>query len=302
MKYKFILWGVGATYNRLFYSIKYHELMGRIEIVAIVDKFLKNDSSIIDGYCLITCDDIKHIEYDYIVVLSNIYFKNIYNELIICGIDSEKILSYKFLEIPNINIDDFIKLKESNISIVSNNCWGGIVYNTLGIECLSPFKNLFIDDMDYIHMLKNFQKYLLCEPVLFEYVFDKTRNIKYPVLLLNDILLHCNHDTDAEEAISKWKHRCKKFNISNIFVEMYTCSKEIGSEFSKLVQYSKKICFVPFETDLPCLMKLELYNGQCEFWQTVNSNAGVGKDSFKYNLIDLLCMKKCLRMDNKREC
>ncbi len=300
MKYKFILWGAGATYNRLFYSIKYHELMGTIEIVAIVDKFLKNSS--IDGYRLLSCDDIKYVEYDYIVVLSDIYFKDIYNESIICGVNPSNILSYKFLAIPNLNIDDFIKLRESNISIVSNNCWGGIVYNTLGLECLSPFKNLFIEDMDYIRMLGKLENYLLCEPVLFKYIFDETRNLEYPVLLLKDILVHCNHDTDAEEAMSKWKRRCEKFNNNNVFVEMYTCNKKIGKEFSELDQYFKKVCFVPFETDLPYLMKLELYNGQHEFWQTVNSNAGVGKDSFKYNLVDLLCMKSCLRTDSEREC
>ena len=37
MKYKFVLWGLGALYNRLFNSIKYFEEIGAIEITAVTD-------------------------------------------------------------------------------------------------------------------------------------------------------------------------------------------------------------------------------------------------------------------------
>jgi len=294
MRYKFVLWGLGAAYNMFLNSIKYYEAKKAIEVVAVSDKGLSG-ISYIDGYRFISLEDIQYAKYDYIVILSSKYFNEIRNELIEMNVQSSKILSYKFLELPNIDIDKYIMLKNSNISIVSNNCWGGIVYNTLGMECLSPFKNLFLKDNDYLKLLEGLPHYLSYEPVLYKYVVDKSRNIEYPVLLLDDICIHCNHDISAEEAIIKWKRRTKKFNFQNIFVEMYTANKDTAKKFSELDQYPQKVCFVPFAAESPFLMKLEFYTGQKEFWETVNSNAGNRKNCLKYNLVSLLCMEKCIR-------
>jgi uncharacterized protein (DUF1919 family) len=294
MKYKFVLWGLGALYNRLFNSIKYFEEIGAIEITAVTDNHFSLGSHI-DNYSLVQPKDIVNVEYDYIVILSSKFFNEIRRELIETGADSNRILSYRFLEIPNVNVDKYIQLKNSNLSIVSNNCWGGIIYKTLGLECLSPFKNLYLNDHEYIKLLSRLAYYLSCEPVLYKYIYDDSRNIEYPILRLDDILVYCNHDVDAEEAISKWKRRNKKFNSQNIFVEMYTSSRDIAKEFSELNQYSKKICFVPFQTESPYLMELEMYEKHHAFWETVNSNAAGGANALKYNPVDLLCMEKCIR-------
>ena len=170
-----------------------------------------------------------------------------------------------------------------------------IVYYTLGIECLSPFKNLFLEDDDYLKLIERLSYYLSCDPILYKYVTDVGRNLEYPVLLLDDICVHCNHDVSAEEAISKWKRRNKKFNFENIFVEMYTSSRETAKRFSNLKQFSRRVCFVPFDTNSPFLMKLECYNGQKAFWEIVNSSVGNGKNCLNYNLVNLLCMEECFR-------
>ena len=43
--------------------------------------------------------------------------------------------------------------------------------------------------------------------------FDKPR---FPKLMVGDIPLYCNHDTDPEEAIEKWQSRKKKVNYSHL--------------------------------------------------------------------------------------
>lgn len=294
MKYKFVLWGLGAIYNRIFNSIKYYETIGAIEIAAVTDNYFIQGSCV-DNYQFVKPNNLINVEYDYIVILSNNYFAEIRSELMAMGVQSNKILSYRFLEIPNADIDRYIQLKNSNISIVSNNCWGGIIYNTLGMECLSPFKNLFFMDNEYLKLLRRLTYYLSCEPVFYKYVYDDTRNIEYPVLILDDISVHCNHDTDAEEAITKWKRRNKKFNAENIFVEMYTQDRSVAEQFEQLNQYPKRICFVPFHSESPFLMELEMYEAQHAFWEAVNSNAGYGKNALKYNPVDLLSMENCIR-------
>lgn len=125
MKYKLILWGVGAVYNRLFNCMKYYEAIGSIQIEAVVDNHISRWLySHIDGYELIPSEDIIQTEYDYIVILSDKYFHDIRTELIAMGINPATILKYNFFQHPNINLDKFIRLKNSNISIVSNNWWG----------------------------------------------------------------------------------------------------------------------------------------------------------------------------------
>ena len=49
--------------------------------------------------------------------------------------------------------------------------------------------------------------------------FDKPR---FPKLMVGDIPLYCNHDTDPEEAIEKWQSRKKKVNYENIVAVFIT--------------------------------------------------------------------------------
>jgi len=299
MKYKVILWGLGEQYNHLLNSIRYYELYGAMDIIGATDRRLQAYSEF-DGYRIVDTSDIAWMDFDFIIVFSSKYYMEIREEITAIGIAGEKIISYKFLFLPGVDFQKYIELKNSRVSIVSNNCWGGIVYNTLGFECISPFKNLFLEDKDYLKMLKNMKYYLSCEPVFSKYIYDEKRDLEYPLIALDDVYIHCNHDTDAEEAVQKWVRRLKKFNFENVFIEMYTEDPDAAEEFSTLYQFPKKICFVPFDTDKEVLMKLDMYDNQTEFWETVNSNAGNSKNCMQYRLVDLLYMDNCSRFCERR--
>lgn len=88
------------------------------------------------------------------------------------------------------------------------------------------------------------------EPSLARMNRDVHTNVEYPVLLLDDVELHCNHETDAQNAISTWNRRCKKVNLDNLFVEMYTLDRNIAEKFCQLEKYEKKVCFVQFKVRL----------------------------------------------------
>ena len=299
MKYKIILWGLGAIYNKHINLLKYMEAANVVEVVALTAQSIPA-IRYLDCYPVITKDKLCSLEYDFIIVMNDKYFQEIVDEVVECGVLRKQILSYKILEIPNINFEEYIKLKQSDISIVSNNCWGGIIYQTLGMECLSPFKNLFLTDYDYIKLLANLKEYLFKEIGFSKWEIDIHSKERYPVLLLGDIEIHCNHDTDAGNAIKKWKQRLIKFNYNNIFVEMYTENLEIAEKFILLEEHKKKVCFVPtlmkekYFKEIEEVWALEMFPGQTEFWQTVNSNAGNGR-SIAYNPIDLLNLKQLYR-------
>ena len=160
------------------------------------------------------------------------------------------------------------------------------MYHTLGMECLSPFKNLFIEDEDYIKLLQNLCDYLKIPLEFLRYGTDVHSKAKYPIMKLGDIAVHCNHDEKVEDALEKWNRRLQKINYDNLFVELYTLNGDIAEKFVSLKQYSRKICFVPFQACCENMFQLKFNPVQKEFYQAVNSSASISGNA--YYLVDLL--------------
>lgn len=293
MKYKIVIWGIGSTYNKHVNTLQFLESREEIEIVALTASKLPPFATV-DGYPLIAYSELRLIPYDYIIVMSDIYFSEIVKLAMEKGALRSQLIPYRILDIPSLNFNEYIKLKESNISIIASNCWGGLICKTLGLECLSPFKNLFFEDDDYIRLLQNMKYYLAKELTFVRYKeYTYTKQI-YPVMKLEDIQVHCLHYKNPEEAISNWNRRRLKINYQNLFVEMYTEREDVMKQFLSLDQYKKKVCFVPFDSSGQAF-KLDLYPGQIWFWESVNTNTTNETNCLSYNMIDLLNNKKAER-------
>lgn len=287
MSYTVLIYGIGEQYNRNLNIIKYYEITRQFEIAGVTAKWTPV-AQYLDGYPVIGYEEITRTTFDYMVVMSDIYFDEIVRDMTGRGISRERILPYRVLQIPGLDFGRYVQFKDSNMSIISNNCWGGVICRTLGIECRSPFKNLSVVEEDYLRLLQNFPYYMGCDLEFLEYAYNKNSKKDYPVMRLDDINVHCNHDTDPDEAVAKWYRRRKKINYENLFVEMYTESRETMEAFLKIEGYKQKLCFVPFETDMDNVKQLQLYHSQKYFWEAVNSNAGNGADSIVYNSLNLL--------------
>ncbi len=297
MKYKLVVWGIGAAYNKHLNLLRYYELKNEIEVVAVTANDLPKAKAI-DGYQLIHPSELLKIEFAYVMIMNDASFMEIRETACGMGIAAEKILNYRILEIPNLEFDQYIKLKESRISIISNNCWGGTIYNTLGMECLSPFKNLFLEDDSYLRMLENLDYYLGCKPEPGGFERDVHSDRVYPILKLDDVLVHCNHDAVHETAIQNWNRRLRKLNRENLFIEMYTEDEKSARSFLRIQGFQKRICFVPFKSSDKELYELKLRPGQSELWEVVISSARNGGNSIAYHIIDLLNGKECSRCES----
>ena len=210
VSYRVLLWGIGKTYNHLQNLIKVYEKLKLFSVVGITANNCPPYKSI-DGYKIIKPEDIDAKIFDICIILNDKSFLDIMYYLIdIHKVSENQIVSYKMLQIPNLNISRYLCLKKERMSIFSNNCWGGIVCNRLGIECRSPFKNLFLYDKDYIRFLENPSYYIDINPVYIRDEVDENSKKKYPVLLISDIELHCNHSESVEDAIESWNRRKQK--------------------------------------------------------------------------------------------
>ena len=280
MKKQVLIWGSGAIYNQHINLLRFMEQAQEFDIVGVVAN-LYTGVSTFDGWPMIYKSMVSATKYDCIIIMSDKFFEEIVAEAMAFGANREQILHYKILDIPYLEFNKYIALKSKQISIITNNCWGGMAYASLGMECLSPFKNLFLEDEDYIKLLLNLHDYLEMPLEFARYEIEKHSKERYPVMQLGDIFVHCNHDTNPEDALEKWNRRLKKINYDNLFVEMYTENKDIAERFVSMGQYKNKICFVPFETHCDNMLQLKLYPGQREFFEIVLNNS-------TFSLIDLL--------------
>lgn len=294
-KPKLLIWGIGQEYSRALNLLKYWESRHKIKVVGVTDKNIFGLLEI-DGWKVYETTSINMLDIDYFLVMSEKYFLEIFEELLLLGIDKKKILVSKILYIPYFNWKKYLKIQKSDLSIICNNCVGGIIYNTLGLECKSPCKNLAIPEDSFLKLVHNLEYYMPLKLEFKRWQIDPHSEKDFPVMSLNDIEIWCNHDLSINEARDKWERRKKKINYKNIILIMYTENDKVGETFLKIKKY-RKILFVPEISELKHkeVYKLKMFPGQREFWETVNSSASLGKNSCNYKILDMLNGKKAYR-------
>ena len=148
------------------------------------------------------------------------------------------------------------KLKIKNPTIISNNCWAGIVSQYLGIKYYTPTIGLYFFSEEYIKFLERFDYYIKQKLEIID-----TKDSKYYdemikknhqnaiVGKLDDVEIVFLHMKTGKEAIEKWNKRVKRINRRNIifkFCEQNECSSEHIKRFENL-PFKNKICFTTNE-------------------------------------------------------
>lgn len=145
------------------------------------------------------------------------------------------------------------KINKSKFTIISNNCWGGEVYESYNLIKQSPTIGLFFIASDYIKFISNLKNYLekkltFIDPMESQYL-PQVKNSKnygnYPVAKLGDIEIFFMHYTSQKQVIEKWNRRIKRINWNHIlykFNDQNGCTEEDIKQFENL-KVDHKICF-----------------------------------------------------------
>ena len=162
----------------------------------------------------------------------------------------EKLLGDWIVCIPGFTLDKYRRLQRSRLSIFSQNCFGGCISKMLGLPFRSPFVNLFLSAQDFVKFLRAPHIYLEEEPH-FEKLTGTSKEAPdgYPLLSLGTIELNMMHYKTVDDAISKWNERKHRINWYNLLAIILTEDEKILEQFDAL-PYGKKVCFVPFKSDL----------------------------------------------------
>ncbi len=109
-------------------------------------------------------------------------------------------------------VDDVKKIVNfNNVTIISQNCIGGVLYHDIEHEFLSPTINLFFYAEDFIKFTTNIKKYLKKK------LITKIEN-KIVIGQLGDVKIIFLHYDSEEQAQKKWNERVKRINYSKIFI------------------------------------------------------------------------------------
>lgn len=284
---KVIIWGLGLGYEKYINYVRYWELKGQVEIIGITDR--QDMYSNVDGYPFIKKEELSAHTFELLVIAAEKAYNEICGEAVSCGIEENRIVKIEVFSLPDLDLEAYMKIKNSNLSIVSNNCWGGVVYNRLKLQFLTPFINMYELDEDYLKIAGSLQKYLSSELECVGEGYNEIQKIRYPICQLNDVKLYFNHYSSFETAKEKWDIRKKRLNWDNLFIMMFTDDIRNAREFCRL-PYKKKVCFTPFELDEEAAFYIDMkgnksFNGY-NFSGIVN---GMGRGVIKYyDLISLL--------------
>lgn len=147
------------------------------------------------------------------------------------------------------------RLCNADVSIISMNCNGGILYHDLGLQFLSPTINLFMRANDFIKFCENLKYYLSID----EFVECKDmaiiRQRTYPVAYLGDLVLFLVHYNSVEEAQQKWNERKKRIRWDNIVImntDREGTTDEIKDRFEKLPYRKVMFTHLPDEKHPSC--------------------------------------------------
>lgn len=147
-----------------------------------------------------------------------------------------------------------IGLENREFTIISDNCWGGLVYKHFAMEYRSPFANLFLFPPCYLRLLQNFEESMnqelrFIEPSASKYaeIMRQRKSLDtYPVgVLIESIELHFLHYREEEDIRFKWDKRKERINFLNImfkFSDRDNPSPELIRQFDEL-PFKNKVCF-----------------------------------------------------------
>ena len=267
---KIIIWVQSPNVKMLVFAINVlNKLCGNVYILGMTgsEKAASVSSGPID---FIDKHDLASLDFDLLLVSGeNASIVDVLREAPTLGINPDKIILDRTVCIKNFSLECWRLLRQSRLSILSRNCWGGFVCHRFGLPFLSPTVNMFLSGNDFIKLLRRPKYYFDRELKLVDKGFNPELQIEYPIFLLDDIKLNMNHYNDFDVARQKWRERVARINWSNVLAVMNTDKPEVLAEFDRL-PFDKKVCFVPFETEVKsgfCIPP-EMYRGQA-LWQAV---------------------------------
>jgi len=157
------------------------------------------------------------------------------------------------------------QLTNKDFSLITQNCIGGVMYSSLGIEFLSPTINMFIEDENFVKLVENLEYYMSIPATAKQdkFVDPIDNSIVYPKISVGDLELCCLHYKDCNDAIAAWERRRKRINLDNVFVIANTWNLHDNEQLIKRLTETKYKTVILTDGDYPFKECIKLKG---DFW------------------------------------
>ena len=141
-------------------------------------------------------------------------------------------------------------VRNRRFSIVACNCWGGYVYQDLGIPYQTPFVNLYLHLPCFLGLLENFSAALRA-PLEFAAESRYNGRLPFPVgLILGAYEIHFMHYRSQAEALQKWNRRRDRMvqEMDDCFIMLMDLGDAKGDKLQRFnrLPFRNKVLFTPF--------------------------------------------------------
>ena len=134
------------------------------------------------------------------------------------------------------------ELLVTDFTIVSNNCWGGMVYESYGLKKMSPTVGMFIMPTDFVRLCADLPGHLaqpleFIEPEESKWASELRNKDNWGTYLIGrvgDVELHMLHYHDEGTARRKWESRVGRVNYGRI---LYKLNDQNGATEENLLAF-----------------------------------------------------------------
>lgn len=123
------------------------------------------------------------------------------------------------------------QLQNRDLSIISQNCIGGVFYHDMGLQFSSPTINLYFKCPDFVKFVLHLDYYLGQD-------LNMTWGEEYPIGYLDDIAIYFQHYHTCSEAKKKWEERKLRINRKKIMIlstDMEQFTDETFEQWEKIL-------------------------------------------------------------------
>lgn len=149
----------------------------------------------------------------------------------------------------------------TDFTIISNNCCGGMVYESYHLPKGSPTVGMFFMVDGYIKFLSDIKGYtskeLIFIPPEYSKYADELRKNKrfgsYPIGIRDDVKIAFLHYHSEQEAKEKWERRCSRINWDKLIVKFNDqngCTEEHAKAFAAML-FKNKLFFTIHDWPIP---------------------------------------------------
>lgn len=131
-----------------------------------------------------------------------------------------------------------------SVSIIANNCMGGCILHTLGMEFDTPTINLQIFPEEYPKFCKEFRYYISGEMIEYTELSDRHKSyvermygyvMDVPYGLLYDIMVQFAHYKTFEEGLDAWNRRKERIDYKSLRYLFHANNEKYAKEVSEFI-------------------------------------------------------------------